>query len=356
MTSPAASSATGFGKCLNSTPLVPRIGCWTSAADGGRSALHWALSSAKWSDSTFPSGRSPRARRAWTFQASTMSSFAAAMHGTPVFRSASFDSVVAADLFEHLYPDDSEAVALEAFRVLKPGGSFSVWTPCRTHILEVLKNNDIVLKRDISHVDYKSMPRMKGILASAGFEIARAHFAESHLPGLNVAERLLQRWVPLLRRRIAVLAAKPGEALSPYMQALEKQPVTRNESAESSGGAAFPWSGLKARGGEPYRPASETREKRHHQERSQPGYCLADALAAVWPLRGQGPRPRVQAGNPLVVRWAETGAHECSFSGDRVRGCPIGEVLRQGTPTVHEPVRSCGAWGDGAHAQARAHP
>ena len=127
-------------------------------------------------------------------------------------RSASFDSVVAADLFEHLYPDDSEAVALEAFRVLKPRGSFSVWTPCRTHILEVLKNNDIVLKRDISHVDYKSMPRMKGILASAGFEIARAHFAESHLPGLNVAERLLQRWVPLLRRRIAVLAAKPEEA------------------------------------------------------------------------------------------------------------------------------------------------
>ena len=33
------------------------------------------------------------------------------------------------------------------------------------------------------------------------------------------------------------------------MQALEKQTVTRNESAESSEGAAFPWSGRKARGG-----------------------------------------------------------------------------------------------------------
>lgn len=122
---------------------------------------------------------------------------------------ASFDSIVAADLFEHLYPDDSEAVAREAFRMLKSGGHFAVWTPCRTHILEVLKNNNIVLKRDITHVDYKSMPRMKQLLGGAGFEIERAYFAESHVPVLSAAERLMQRWVPQLRRRIAVLAVKP---------------------------------------------------------------------------------------------------------------------------------------------------
>lgn len=123
---------------------------------------------------------------------------------------ASFDVVVAADLFEHLYPDDSRDVAREAFRLLKHGGSFAVWTPCRSHILEVLKNRDIILKRDVSHVDYKSMGRLKRILTGAGFRVTRAYFAESHLPGLNLAERLLQRWVPVLRRRIAVLAVKPG--------------------------------------------------------------------------------------------------------------------------------------------------
>ena len=121
----------------------------------------------------------------------------------------SFDVVVAADLFEHLYSDDSEAVAAEAFRLLRPGGRIAVWTPCRSHILEVLKNNDIILKSDVSHVDYKSMPRMREILERAGFEIVRSYFAESHVPGLSVAERLGQRWVPLLRRRIAVLAMKP---------------------------------------------------------------------------------------------------------------------------------------------------
>ncbi|MDE2982053.1 MAG: methyltransferase domain-containing protein [Gemmatimonadota bacterium] len=121
----------------------------------------------------------------------------------------SFEAVVAADLFEHLYPDDSEAVAAEAFRVLAPGGVFAVWTPCRSHILEVLKNNDIILKRDVSHVDYKSMARMKALMTGAGFHIERAYFAESHLPGLRALERIAQRWVPLLRRRIAVLGRKP---------------------------------------------------------------------------------------------------------------------------------------------------
>ena len=125
---------------------------------------------------------------------------------------ASFDVVVAADLFEHLYPEDSVAVAAEAFRVLRPGGRIAVWTPCRSHVLEVLKNRDIILKRDVSHVDYKSMPRMKEILAGAGFEIERAYFAESHLPGLRVLERLAQRWMPLLRRRIAVVGLKPERA------------------------------------------------------------------------------------------------------------------------------------------------
>lgn len=121
----------------------------------------------------------------------------------------SFDLVIAADLFEHLYPDDSSRVAAEAFRLLRPGGRFSTWTPHRGHVLEILKYRDILLERDVTHVDYKSMSDMKSLLSGAGFDIERAYFAESHVPVLRVAERLLQRWVPLLRRRIAVLGRKP---------------------------------------------------------------------------------------------------------------------------------------------------
>jgi len=121
----------------------------------------------------------------------------------------SFDVVLAADLFEHLYPEDSERVTAEAFRVLRRGGRFVVWTPHRGHFLEVLKNRNIVLKADPTHVDYKSMGRMLDLLEGAGFDVEKAYYAESHIPALSALERALLPVAPLFRRRIAVLGRKP---------------------------------------------------------------------------------------------------------------------------------------------------
>jgi ubiquinone/menaquinone biosynthesis C-methylase UbiE len=121
----------------------------------------------------------------------------------------SFDLVIGADLVEHLYPDDSQAVVTEAFRVLKKGGRLSLWTPHRGHFLEMLKARSIILRRDVSHVDYKSMDRLKTLVGGAGFVVERAYYAESHVVGLRSIERALQGWVPVLRRRIALLARKP---------------------------------------------------------------------------------------------------------------------------------------------------
>ena len=128
--------------------------------------------------------------------------------GATGLAAGSFDLVIAADLFEHLYPDDSERVACEAHRVLKSGGRFSIWTPHRGHVLEILKNNRVLLKPDPTHVDYKSMERLRSLLAGAGFVVEKAYYAESHLPGLRTLERALMGALPPLRRRIALLGRK----------------------------------------------------------------------------------------------------------------------------------------------------
>ena len=120
----------------------------------------------------------------------------------------SFDLVIAADLFEHLYPDDSMRVAREAHRVLRRGGRFSIWTPHRGHVLEILKNNGVLLKPDPTHVDYKSMERLQAMLEEAGFVLEKSYYAESHLPGLRSVERAFMSAIPQLRRRIAMLARK----------------------------------------------------------------------------------------------------------------------------------------------------
>lgn len=67
---------------------------------------------------------------------------------------------------------------------------------------------DILLKEHPTHIGYKTMAAMREIVEDAGFRVASARYRPSHWPGLNVAERLFQRWVPLLRRRIGVVGLK----------------------------------------------------------------------------------------------------------------------------------------------------
>jgi len=128
--------------------------------------------------------------------------------GTTGLAEAAWDLVVAADLVEHLDPPTTLRVYREALRLLRPGGRFVVWAPNPGHFLELLRRRGI-LKADPTHIDYKTLPRVVAELERTGFRISAAVHMESHLPVLSTIERLTHRFIPCLRRRVAVVAERP---------------------------------------------------------------------------------------------------------------------------------------------------
>ena len=125
-----------------------------------------------------------------------------------------WDLVVAADLIEHLYPADTLDMYREAHRLLCPGGRLVIWTPAPTHILERLRLWRI-LRPDPTHVDYKTLARVRAEVEECGLRVIEARHAPSHLPVLSILERLGQRWVRWLRRRVALVAIRPGISTDP---------------------------------------------------------------------------------------------------------------------------------------------
>jgi 2-polyprenyl-3-methyl-5-hydroxy-6-metoxy-1,4-benzoquinol methylase len=121
---------------------------------------------------------------------------------------AEWDLVVAADLVEHLYPEDTLRVYREVFRLLRPRGHFLIWTPNPGHFLEQLRFAGI-LRADPTHVDYKTLDRCRDELRATGFRIQASEYRPSHLPALRQVEGATQSFLPLLRRRVLVLAERP---------------------------------------------------------------------------------------------------------------------------------------------------
>ncbi|MGH7502932.1 MAG: class I SAM-dependent methyltransferase [Longimicrobiales bacterium] len=122
------------------------------------------------------------------------------------FDEAVADVVIAADLTEHLDERTLRRVLAEARRVLRTGGQLIVYTPERAHLFEQLRERDILHDGDPSHIGLRTADELVAAVRAAGLVPQSVRFLPSHLPGWNVLERVLSRWVPLLRRRIGLVA------------------------------------------------------------------------------------------------------------------------------------------------------
>lgn len=125
----------------------------------------------------------------------------------------SMDVMVAADFTEHLDEETLRRILAEVTRVLAPRGDLVLYTPSPSHMLERLRAHRLVLQPYGSHIGLRSAEVLAREVERAGMEVRRIVYLPSHLPGLRLVERLLARWVPLLRRRIGLVArnSRPGQ-------------------------------------------------------------------------------------------------------------------------------------------------
>jgi len=125
------------------------------------------------------------------------------------FSDESFEKAVAADLVEHLDDADFARMLVEVFRVLVPGGVLAIYTPNPRHPIEVLKERDLVLARNETHIGLREGPALVSALRRAGFAVERDEWRAGLFPILRTFERVAGARVPALRYRLCLVARRP---------------------------------------------------------------------------------------------------------------------------------------------------
>jgi cyclopropane fatty-acyl-phospholipid synthase-like methyltransferase len=126
------------------------------------------------------------------------------------FRAASFDKVVAADLTEHLDQTTLDAMFRETFRVLRPGGTLSIHTPNPRHLIERLKQKEILLEQNPTHIGLRTRQELEARLGECGFRVEVSAWRRSFIPIFRALELVAGQMTELFRYRICIRARKPS--------------------------------------------------------------------------------------------------------------------------------------------------
>lgn len=120
------------------------------------------------------------------------------------FEDGSFDKAVAADLVEHLDDETFRAMLACVHRVLRPGGTLSIYTPNPRHVIERLKEHDLLLAQNPTHIGLRDAATLARMLREGGFEVDRSEWRPSFFRGLRSVEGALGGRVESLRYRLCV--------------------------------------------------------------------------------------------------------------------------------------------------------
>jgi SAM-dependent methyltransferase len=124
------------------------------------------------------------------------------------FEDAAFDKALAADVTEHLDDETFRRMLAECRRVLVPGGTLSIHTPNPQHVIERLKQRNVLLAQNPTHIGLRTRKQLRTELEHAGFAVELDLTRPSFFPVLRTLERLGGRFTDLLGYRICIRARK----------------------------------------------------------------------------------------------------------------------------------------------------
>lgn len=116
--------------------------------------------------------------------------------------------ILMADFTEHI-PDKVLLKILENLRAQFKNAKLYIYTPSRTHIFEIMKYNNIILKNPSGHINVKTPDELTQILCQTGWKIVDSKWRYSSMWYVRIVERTFAS-APFIgkyfRRRIAMLA------------------------------------------------------------------------------------------------------------------------------------------------------
>lgn len=114
--------------------------------------------------------------------------------------------VIMLDFTEHISDSVFDKI-LANIRKQLPSVLLYIYTPLRSHIFEIMKHNNLILKKGEGHINVKSEKELKEFLKTRGWKILQSKWRPSHLPLFRHIEFLFGQ-IPfigkLFHRRIAI--------------------------------------------------------------------------------------------------------------------------------------------------------
>lgn len=112
------------------------------------------------------------------------------------------------DFTEHI-PDHVFSKILENIKKQLPNVRLYIYTPLRSHIFEIMKHKNLILKKPSGHINVKTEKELIDLLETNNWSVESIQWRPSHIPLFRFMELFLGH-IPVLgilfRRRIAVIA------------------------------------------------------------------------------------------------------------------------------------------------------